>query len=97
MQHEKVDTLQNGRQLTYGEYRDASRPLRRSLKQLGSGSLEAGLAFILQHEDAQASISQLIGVDKQVQFLLLSLLIAASAASVRPFHHIRSGKTVRES
>ena len=61
-----MDTLPNGRQLTYGEYRDASRPLKRFLKQLGSGSLEAGLAFVLQHEDAQTSISQLIGIDKQV-------------------------------
>ena len=66
VQREKVDTLPNGRQLTYGEYRDASRPLKRFLKQLGSGSLEAGLAFVLQHEDAQTSISQLIGIDKQV-------------------------------
>lgn len=66
LQTEKVDTLQNGRQLTYGEYRDACRPLKRFLKQLGSGSLEAGLAFILQHEDAQTNTSQLTGVDKQV-------------------------------
>lgn len=65
-QAEKVDTLPNGRQLTYGEYRDASRPLRRCLKQLGSGSLEQGMAAALQQESSLMEVSQLIGIDSQV-------------------------------
>jgi len=65
-QTEKVDTLPNGRQLTYGEYRDSSRPLRRLLKQLGSGSLEAGMNVVLTQEEARSSVSQLIGIATQV-------------------------------
>ena len=66
LQAEKVDTLPNGRQLTYGEYRDMCRPLRRTLKQLGSGSLDAGLSAVMIREDAMNEVAQLIGIDKQV-------------------------------
>lgn len=66
MQAEKIDTLPNGRQLTYGEYRDCSRPLRRCLKQLGSGSLDQGMAAAMKDEKALAEVGQLIGVENQV-------------------------------
>ena len=69
LQIEKVDTLPNGRQLTYGEYRDASRPLRRCLKQLGSGSLDGGMATVLHNEAALNEVAQLIGIEKQVSKL----------------------------
>jgi hypothetical protein len=71
-----VDTLPNGRQLTYGEYRDSSRPLRRLLKQLGSGSLEAGMNVVLTQEEARNSVSQLIGIATQVTSLHLCPPIA---------------------
>ncbi|KAK9810553.1 hypothetical protein WJX73_000223 [Symbiochloris irregularis] len=59
---EKVDTLPNGRQLTYGEYRDVGRPLRRMLKQFGSGSLERGLQHLRSSESALEEVSTLIHV-----------------------------------
>ncbi|KAK9820323.1 hypothetical protein WJX72_008971 [[Myrmecia] bisecta] len=62
----KVDTLATGRVLTFGDYHDASRPLRRCLKQLGSGSLEEGFQKVRQEEAALAEVATLIGVDKQV-------------------------------
>ena len=66
IQAEKVDTLPNGRQLTYGEYRDATRSLRRCLRQLGSGSLEDGLQAVNDDDKALTEVAQLIHVDKQV-------------------------------
>ena len=78
MQAEKIDTLPNGRQLTYGEYKDSSRPLRRLLKQLGSGSMEAGMTNVITDEEAQASVSQLIGVPSQVSLCLCDTEVPCS-------------------
>lgn len=61
-----LDTLPNGRQLTYGEYKESSRPLRRLLKQIGSGSLDNGIDIIQSNEEALASVSQLIGIPREV-------------------------------
>ena len=63
----ETDTLENGRQLTYGDYRDASRALRRSLKQLGSGALKAGIRQLTASEAAAEEVAALIGVDAQVR------------------------------
>ena len=65
-QAEKVDTLPNGRQLTYGEYRDVGRPLRRMLKQLGAGSLDKGLLAVRSSEAALQEVSQLVHVEPAV-------------------------------
>ena len=67
MQKCETDTLENGRQLTYGDYRDASRALRRSLKQLGSGALEAGIRQLTASEAAAEEVAALIGVNAQVR------------------------------
>ena len=89
LQRAKLDTLPNGRQLTFGEYKDSSRPLRRLLKQLGSGSLDVGMTAALNREDAQQSISQLLGVSAQVGYEIFlppvaSLLGRSTQASVPP-------------
>ena len=62
-----MDTLPNGRQLTYGEYRDMGRPLRRMLKQLGAGSLEQGLLALRTEDSAREEVSHLIGVHQAVR------------------------------
>eukprot|EP00884_Botryococcus_braunii_P021327 jgi/Botrbrau1/7879/Bobra.9_2s0053.2 len=58
----RLDTLPNGRQLTHGDYRDASRPLKRIIKQLGNGSWQEGLRVVATNDDAAAEVMQLIGV-----------------------------------
>ena len=74
--HLQVDTLPNGRQLTYGEYRDLSRPLRRMLKQLGAGSLDEGLLSLRSQEAALQEVSHLIGVPDVVRPCCCSGLLA---------------------
>ena len=64
----KADTLSNGRQLTYGSYKDCSRPLRRCLKQLGSGSIERGFSSMKTDNKALEEVAALVDVDKQVPF-----------------------------
>lgn len=66
MQGMGVDTLPNGRQLTYGAYKDCSRPLRRTLKQLGSGSIDQGIAAIKFDSKALEEVGVLLSVDQQV-------------------------------
>ena len=74
----QVDTLPNGRQLTYGEYRDMGRPLRRMLKQLGAGSLEEGLLSLRHQETALLEVSQLTGVSDAVSAWLLGCTCSCS-------------------
>ena len=62
-----VDTLPNGRQLTYGAYKDCSRPLRRTLKQLGSGSVDQGVTAIKFDSKALEEVAALLGVEPQVR------------------------------
>lgn len=62
----KADTLRNGRQLTYGSYKDCSRPLRRCLKQLGSGSIEGGFNAVKTDNKALEEIATLVDIEKQV-------------------------------
>ena len=71
----QVDTLPNGRQLTYGSYKDCSRPLRRCLKQLGSGSIEGGITAIKTDNKALEEISALVDVEKQVTILVHKAMI----------------------
>lgn len=66
MQACKLDTLPNGRQLTHGDYRDLSRPLKRLVKQLGNGSWQEGLKVIAVKDDAAAEAMQLLGVPLEV-------------------------------
>lgn len=69
LQAMRIDTLPNGRQLTYGAYKDCSRPLRRCLKQVGNGSIESGIAAIKADSKALDEVSALLAVDAQVSFL----------------------------
>lgn len=62
----KADTLRNGRQLTYGSYKDCSRPLRRCLKQLGNGSIEGGFNAVKTDNKALEEIATLVDIEKQV-------------------------------
>lgn len=71
MQAMKVDTLPSGRQLTYGAYKDCSRPLRRCLKQLGSGSVEGGVIAITKDSKALEEVAVTLDVDKQASSLCL--------------------------
>ena len=65
-QAQRVNTLASGRPLGYGEYKDCARPLRRLLKQFGSGSLEGGLRFAQTNGDALAELVALLNVDRPV-------------------------------
>ena len=67
MQNQRVNTLASGRPLGFGDYKDASRPLRRLLKQYGSGSLEAGLKFAKNNGNAVAELVALLGIDRLVR------------------------------
>ncbi|KAK9838481.1 hypothetical protein WJX81_002091 [Elliptochloris bilobata] len=60
---ERLDTLQTGRQLSYGAYHDQARPLRRVLKQVGAGSLDAGLAAVRTDEAALREVAAVISAD----------------------------------
>lgn len=85
----ETDTLGNGRQLTYGDYRDASRALRRSLKQLGSGALEAGIRQLTASEAAAEEVASLIGVN--------ALAIIQDAQNCRPGLEPETGSSNGES
>eukprot|EP00891_Asterochloris_glomerata_P003875 jgi/Astpho2/3875/Aster-04386 len=85
----ETDTLGNGRQLTYGDYRDASRALRRSLKQLGSGALEAGIRQLTASEAAAEEVASLIGVN--------ALAIIQDAQNSRPGLEPETGSSNGES
>ena len=63
----KVDTLPSGRQLTYGAYKDCSRPLRRCLKQLGKGSVEGGVVAIRSNSKALEEVAVMLDVEKQAR------------------------------
>ena len=87
----ETDTLGNGRQLTYGDYRDASRALRRSLKQLGSGALEAGIRQLTVSEAAAEEVASLIGVNAQVRSLTHGPLWRLMHSWAAPLHQAGSG------
>ena len=69
-QAQRVNTLASGRPLGYGEYKDLARPLRRLLKQYGSGSLEGGLRFAKANGNALAELVALLNVDRPVRNLI---------------------------
>lgn len=66
-QAERLDTLPTGRQLSYGAYHDQARALRRVLKQVGAGSLEAGLAAVRADEAALREVSAVISLDPKAR------------------------------
>ena len=66
-QAERLDTLPTGRQLSYGAYHDQARPLRRVLKQVGAGSLEAGLAAVRADEAALREVAAVISLDPKAR------------------------------
>ena len=68
MQEQRIHLLANGRPLGRGDYKDASRQLRRLLKQYGDGSLEGGLRFVARNGAAQLETIALLSVDKPVGF-----------------------------
>lgn len=61
-----MDSLSNQRRLAYGNYVDTSKPLRRKLKQLGAGSVEAGLRVVRNNEPALNEICALTDVEAPV-------------------------------
>lgn len=65
----RVDTLPSGRQLTYGAYKDCSRPLRRCLKQMGNGSVEGGLVAIKNGSKPLEEVAAMLDVEKQVRLM----------------------------
>lgn len=67
VQSEGMDQLGNQRRLDYGCYTDASKPLRRKLKQLGSGSVEGGLRACKASEAALVEVCGLMAVDPMVR------------------------------
>ncbi len=60
-------TMSNGRMLTFGDYHDVSRPLRRFLKQLGNGNLEEGLRAARDNEDHCRELAKICDLDEQVR------------------------------
>ena len=62
-----MDTMSNGRTLTFGDYHDISRPLRRFLKQLGSGSLDEGLKIARFNENQRRELAKICDLDEQVR------------------------------
>ncbi len=62
-----MNVLASGRPLGYGDYKDCCRPLRRLLKQYGSGSLEAGLKFAKTNGNALSELVALLNVDRPVR------------------------------
>ena len=89
----KADTLRNGRQLTYGSYKDCSRPLRRCLKQLGNGSIEGGFNAIKTDNKALEEIATLVDIEKQVTMpsayvICITVLVSHWAGVVQAFTHI---------
>ena len=66
-QAQRVNVLSSGRPLGYGDYKDCCRPLRRLLKQYGSGSLEAGLNFAKTNGNALSELVALLNVDRPVR------------------------------
>ena len=73
LQEQRIHLLANGRPLGHGDYKDASRPLRRLLKQYGNGSLEGGLRYVAGSASAQAETIALLSVDKPVGILSFRL------------------------
>ena len=66
LQAHRMDTMPNGRTLTFGDYHDISRPLRRFLKQLGSGSLDEGLRMARFNENQRRELAKICDLDEQV-------------------------------
>ena len=66
-QAERLDTLPTGRQLSYGTYHDQARALRRVLKQVGAGSLDAGLAAVRADEAALREVAAVISLDPKAR------------------------------
>ena len=65
-------TVASGRPLTFGDYKDVSRPLRRMLKQCGTGSMEVGIVAARGNGNAIVELELLLGVDKQVRWHALN-------------------------
>ena len=67
LQEQQVNTLPNGRPLGFGDYKDASRPLRRVLKQFGSGNLEEGVKCIRGSTDSINEMVRMLSIDRSVR------------------------------
>lgn len=62
-----LDHVAGRKPLGYGDYRDATKPLRRMLKQLGAGSMEAGLRCLAHDDHGHAEeVAKIVGVAPQV-------------------------------
>lgn len=85
LQEQRIHLLANGRPLGHGDYKDASRPLRRLLKQYGNGSLEGGLRYVAGSASAQAETIALLSVDKPVRALSFGKTPAALGPASRQF------------
>ena len=66
VQDEHLDVLPNGSHLSFGNYQEESRPLRRVLKQVGGGSIEGGLLAVQQDEYALQELAAALCIDTKV-------------------------------
>ncbi|KAF6258199.1 p25-alpha-domain-containing protein [Scenedesmus sp. NREL 46B-D3] len=63
---EALTTMPDGRLLPAANYRDAVRPLRRMLKQMGRGCLTAGVSSLHGSEASQAEVARLLEVPAEL-------------------------------
>ncbi|BDA41253.1 probable tubulin polymerization-promoting protein family member 3 at C-terminar half [Coccomyxa sp. Obi] len=68
LKDERLDVLPNGSHLTFGSYGEESRPLKRTLKQVGGGSVEGGLAAVCQDDQAMRELVTVLDVDAKIIF-----------------------------
>ncbi|CAL8462026.1 g1557 [Coccomyxa elongata] len=66
LKDERLDVLPNGSHLTFGSYGEESRPLKRTLKQVGGGSVEGGLAAVCQNDQAMRELVTVLDVDAKI-------------------------------
>ncbi len=77
MQDERLDVLPNGSHLSFGNYSEESRPLKRALKQVGGGSVEGGLSAVKIDEQAMREVISVLKVDAKVRFVPNSTVLQA--------------------
>ena len=80
--------MPNGRQLTYGAYKDCSRPLRRCLKQLGSGSIEGGFNAVRTDTKALEEVAAVVDIDKQVSVQARPCCVLSADADMSQAHNL---------
>jgi hypothetical protein len=67
LQDQGLDFVPGGLRLSGAEYRDSSKPLQRRLKQLGAGSLAAGLEVVARSEGERNELAAQLGCEPAVR------------------------------